>query len=394
MAVQIYLLWSLVAVSWLYAVCRANILPSEDYLLFTALIIMLCFVVSSAGFFCWLVFSRFIPRMKRLELRVSLLHQSPFWRQLNSRSELARQVCKVGLNHYHPLHPVEWLRYTSKSSSSQPKPIVYLGPNDKRPKKYRQRQVHKRRNLITSDTINGSKNGNSNSKKYAVLTTGIPGRITLARSIGSSTAVDLGIVELPGFLTAQECDALVQEFDYNYGINKLHPQTDSYRAGKLNPDAATYKMCYLTDSPPLATVSSAMKNKKKVGKTPELDKLHKMVEPFTNTKYTGKFKRYLATESSQLGTIIHNDNSPYTLLIYLDTVLPDAGGYTEFVNLGLRFQPVKGNAIWFRNVHLDHLGAGSLGNLDERIRHCGGPLFKGKKTIIQFQDHFFGAQNV
>lgn len=381
MAMAVDVCFLVFLLSMLYTALHLGTDLREDWLLLVAVMIIEIVVTCAMGY---PVITYFSPkcgrRLERIQLRITLLNQSPFWRQ-SSSAELAREVWKAGIKSYLPLRPIDWLRYATAldatNSSFEPKPIVHLQQNAS--KLGKQRQLRKERELIASYGANGVY---SCSKKYAVLTTGIPGRSVLARSVSTassrSVVADCGLVELPGFLTEKECDDLVEEFDNTYGINELHAQNDSYTDDKPNPDAATYKMRYLHSASQIATSS----------KTPHLDKLKKMVKPFTNTKYVGKFKRYTAQESSRLGTIVHNDNSPYTLLIYLDTVPVEVGGYTEFVNLGLQFQPVKGNAIWFRNVHQDHLGANSLDNLDYRLRHCGGPLTKGTKTIIQFQDQF------
>ncbi|NSX02485.1 2OG-Fe(II) oxygenase [Cupriavidus gilardii] len=61
-----------------------------------------------------------------------------------------------------------------------------------------------------------------------------------------------------------------------------------------------------------------------------------------------------------------------TLVIYLNDV--PAGGATAFPKLGLRVNPVKGNAVFFAYL-------GEDGTLDERTLHAGLPVEQGEKWI-------------
>ncbi|MBO4121683.1 2OG-Fe(II) oxygenase [Cupriavidus gilardii] len=61
-----------------------------------------------------------------------------------------------------------------------------------------------------------------------------------------------------------------------------------------------------------------------------------------------------------------------TLVIYLNDV--PAGGATAFPKLGLRVNPVKGNAVFFAYL-------GEDGALDERTLHAGLPVEQGEKWI-------------
>lgn len=61
-----------------------------------------------------------------------------------------------------------------------------------------------------------------------------------------------------------------------------------------------------------------------------------------------------------------------TLVIYLNDV--PAGGATAFPKLGLRVNPVQGNAVFFAYL-------GEDGTLDERTLHAGLPVEQGEKWI-------------
>ena len=63
----------------------------------------------------------------------------------------------------------------------------------------------------------------------------------------------------------------------------------------------------------------------------------------------------------------------YTLMIYLNEV--EAGGETEFVNLGIEFKPQQGMAVIWNNLHPD----GST-NIDSM--HFAKPIIKGHKAVI------------
>ena len=63
----------------------------------------------------------------------------------------------------------------------------------------------------------------------------------------------------------------------------------------------------------------------------------------------------------------------YTLMIYLNEV--EAGGETEFVNLGIEFKPQQGMAVIWNNLYPD----GST-NIDSM--HFAKPIIKGHKAVI------------
>jgi len=61
-----------------------------------------------------------------------------------------------------------------------------------------------------------------------------------------------------------------------------------------------------------------------------------------------------------------------TILIYLNDV--EAGGETEFLHSKLRVNATKGTMLLFYSMLPD-------GNLDEKSRHQGNPVLKGRKWI-------------
>eukprot|EP01112_Ceratiomyxa_fruticulosa_P007824 TRINITY_DN2035_c0_g1_i1.p1 TRINITY_DN2035_c0_g1~~TRINITY_DN2035_c0_g1_i1.p1 ORF type:complete len:206 (-),score=47.04 TRINITY_DN2035_c0_g1_i1:66-683(-) len=63
----------------------------------------------------------------------------------------------------------------------------------------------------------------------------------------------------------------------------------------------------------------------------------------------------------------------YTILVYL--LEPEEGGETTFVNLGLSFKPVQGDALMWNNLLPDNKG-------NPKTLHQGAPVIKGRKIAM------------
>tara|TARA_B100001094_G_scaffold278967_1_gene288853 strand:- start:117 stop:536 length:420 start_codon:yes stop_codon:yes gene_type:complete len=69
----------------------------------------------------------------------------------------------------------------------------------------------------------------------------------------------------------------------------------------------------------------------------------------------------------------HYGNRTWTFMIYVKA--PLEGGCTLFHDLGIRFNPVIGSAVIWKNLHED-------GTPNEQTIHEGEPLIKGSKIVI------------
>jgi prolyl 4-hydroxylase len=69
----------------------------------------------------------------------------------------------------------------------------------------------------------------------------------------------------------------------------------------------------------------------------------------------------------------HSGQRTWTFMIYLNDV--DEGGETDFSEIGVRFKPVKGTAVVWKN-------SDGKGTEKSSALHAGLPIIKGKKIII------------
>lgn len=275
---------------------------------------------------------------------------------------------------------------------------------------------------------------------YTTLFTGIEGRTAIAKMLTkpASNAATNGnldstsrIVELPNFLSEEECDQILEEreelnrfesAEFGTGFHKeidrsrktctafVHPLGKVTIIKNQYDRANTWRSQLIGNSNNLA--NSSNDSTKSISM---LEKLAKMVRPFMgmdDCMSIGTLRTYYAETSSQYGAKYHRDRGLYTLIVYLNDVPLDAQGGTDFITLGVRVQPRKGWAVWFRNytpiapitpdIVIDHQNNGNNGSinsnnnynqgrkykqkykLDEKMMHCGERVLKDEKCIVQF----------
>ena len=97
-----------------------------------------------------------------------------------------------------------------------------------------------------------------------------------------------------------------------------------------------------------------------------------------------RVKQYDASRSDKLGTFIHMDINETTIIVYLNNLDQDAGGETEFINLGLTVEPRMGRAVVFQSYKKI---SEDRWKKDWNLEHRGNPLRSGKKYILQAQSY-------
>ena len=70
------------------------------------------------------------------------------------------------------------------------------------------------------------------------------------------------------------------------------------------------------------------------------------------------------------------NNREHTFLVYLNTIPKKYGGFTKFINLGIKVQPVKGMAVYFRNIEKD-------GKVNVDTFHSGWRMFDNKDNKLE-----------
>lgn len=160
---------------------------------------------------------------------------------------------------------------------------------------------------------------------------------------------------LPQFLTQDLCTTLIESYKDRVASSTVI-RSDSTLAKDSSRTSSTY---YIPNT------------------DPHIPELRQKVAAFLNidTKQIEgiQFLRYMHGEQYKY----HHDYLPgnpqnqrvHTILIYLNTLIPEEGGATSFFHYQKKVQPEEGLAVWFRNM--DESGA-----LIPRSMHSGEPILK------------------
>lgn len=103
---------------------------------------------------------------------------------------------------------------------------------------------------------------------------------------------------------------------------------------------------------------------------------YKKIEPLQIVIYEKDqyFKPHLDTFYENSIELQQGGNRTHTILIYLNDIDEESGGKTIFTKLNMKFQPKKGNAIYFQNM--------INGKIDNRLMHEGESLYNLTKKYI------------
>lgn len=111
--------------------------------------------------------------------------------------------------------------------------------------------------------------------------------------------------------------------------------------------------------------------------------LQAKLRPFLTNMVVLRLKEYDAKRNSKVGIMNHVDCWDYTAMICLNDDF--IGGHTYFSVLNFNFIPKAGSLLFFRTKRLtaNLQTMKSYYSLDHRMMHCGNPVTKGKKFILQ-----------
>ncbi len=65
------------------------------------------------------------------------------------------------------------------------------------------------------------------------------------------------------------------------------------------------------------------------------------------------------------------NNRNHTFLLYLNTIPTEMEGFTEFVNLGIKMQPIKRHALYFQNIGEDGLPLRAVDHRGAKLAYPG-----------------------
>ena len=175
------------------------------------------------------------------------------------------------------------------------------------------------------------------------------------------------IYRISDFLSTQECDYLAR-----YIEEHNHPSTVSGSGSEIN--------AYSRDRSSNSTSFDAADNviqhiENKVAAEVGVPLSHS--EPLHGIIYREgeQFKDHtdFFGEESFLNHALASGQRTWTVMIYLNEV--EAGGHTEFPEIGRSFIPKKGTAVIWKN-------SDGKGTENHATLHCGMPVVRGKKIIV------------
>lgn len=180
--------------------------------------------------------------------------------------------------------------------------------------------------------------------------------------------------EIPGFLTIEECDEIIEMSEPNLTDSKIYGSNND----NVVTEARISKQCWHSNNAEIV--------KKISSKCAMVTHTHENCqEELQVVKYTeGGFfvPHFDPCEGDENFCERMNKGAGhrrYTVLIYLNDDFE--GGETEFPVLGIKVKPEKGKAIIFKSVDDD-------GNIIPASKHGGNPVTHGEKWICNKWIHF------
>jgi prolyl 4-hydroxylase len=181
------------------------------------------------------------------------------------------------------------------------------------------------------------------------------------------SVTDYDILELPNFLSHEECDKIIQLSQNKLFPSKVYSATDDV----LSDNTRKSEQCWLDDNDPLiSNLSNRVKNATKTHNNPTE---HLQVVKYENGGFfTPHYdacdgdSAFCERMDGKLGPRL------WTLLIYLNDDY--TGGETVFPKINKSVHPQKGKAVLFKNVD-------DNGSVIKESFHGGNPVTSGQKWI-------------
>ena len=200
----------------------------------------------------------------------------------------------------------------------------------------------------------------------SILSSSIPPTIPLASSYHVSIT-DYDILELPNFLSHEECDQIIHMSENKLFPSKIYSENDDV----FETNTRKSEQCWLDDSNPLINnLSTRVKNVTNCHHNPS--EHLQVVKYGQGGFYTPHFdacdgdSAFCKRMDGELGPRL------WTFLIYLNDDY--TGGETVFPKINKSVKPQKGKAVLFKNVD-------DNGSVISQSFHGGNPVTSGQKWI-------------
>lgn len=175
------------------------------------------------------------------------------------------------------------------------------------------------------------------------------------------------VEEIPGFLTPEECQKIIELSNGKLFPSKVYSQNDDL----LSSDTRQSQQCWLTDENPI--IKNISDKVKEYTKT--YNNKQEQLQVVNYTKGGFFSPHYDACEgNADFCKRMDGDQGPriLTVLFYLNDDFE--GGETIFPKINKLVKPQKGKAVIFRNVDKD-------GVIIRQALHGGEPIKSGEKWI-------------
>jgi prolyl 4-hydroxylase len=175
-----------------------------------------------------------------------------------------------------------------------------------------------------------------------------------------------GVTIWDTFISHEECQYLINTYDKCV--------VPSVVVGQQVHPSRTSSTYYLPNTDPIVK-----KIKEKVAEKLKVEEF--MIEPIQFLRYT-KGQRYLYHYDYLPGDV--PNQRVHTVLVYLNTLIPEQGGATSFFHYKQKVYPKEGQAVWFRNMNED-------GTLNKDSLHAGEEIVN--ETAIKYALNIWTRQS-
>ena len=175
------------------------------------------------------------------------------------------------------------------------------------------------------------------------------------------------IYQVDNFLTPIECEYLCQYIDEHSKRSAV--AGDGQTLSTYSTSRTSHTVSFLDNNPTINAINKKMAD--------EVGSPITYAEPLQGHVYQEgqEFKDHndFFTGDGYINHCLSSGQRTWTLMVYLNDV--EAGGHTEFPEIGRSFAPKRGTAVIWKN-------SDGKGTENHATLHCGLPVLKGKKYIV------------
>lgn len=178
------------------------------------------------------------------------------------------------------------------------------------------------------------------------------------------------IILLPEFLSHQECDHLIEVAKAQMAPSQLINSEAGHNYSAVEWRNSTGCFLPYAHTPVLAEVEARIASV--IGLPVQHGECMQVLNYQIGQYYKPHYDFFAPGHSGHQEILSTRGQRVATFLLYLTTV--EQGGETHFPEMGIKFQPIKGNVVLFYNILPD-------GEVDLRTLHASLPVESGEKWV-------------